>query len=74
MLSGKSLLAHNAIRLRPRYRLLYHASSETAFIRLDPTPLLFSSPVSTVLPNEMTDEQEEEDISTLGRPEPEEDP
>jgi hypothetical protein len=48
--------------------------SETAFIRLDPTPILFSSSVSTVLPNEMTDEQEEEDISTLGRPDPDEDP
>ena len=47
---------------------------ESAFIRIDPTPLLFSSPVSTFLPNKMTDEQEEEDLSTLGRPEPEDEP
>jgi len=45
---------------------------ETAHIKLDPTPMLFSSPVSTLLPNKMTDEEEEQDVSTLGRPEPEE--
>ena len=47
---------------------------ETAHIRLEPSPMLFSSPVSTFLPNQLTDEQEEEDDSTLGRPEPEEEP
>jgi hypothetical protein len=47
---------------------------ETAHIRVEPLPMLFSSPVSTVLPNQLTDEQEEEDDSTLGRPEPEEEP
>jgi hypothetical protein len=46
----------------------------TALIRLDPTPILFSSPVSTVLPDKMADEDEEGDTSTLGRPEPEEEP
>jgi hypothetical protein len=30
--------------------------------------------VSTYLPNVMADEQEEQDSSTLGRPEPEDDP
>jgi hypothetical protein len=47
---------------------------ETAHIRLEPSPMLFSSPVSTYLPNQLTDEQEEEDETTLGRPEPEEEP
>jgi hypothetical protein len=47
---------------------------ETEHIRLEPTPMLFSSPVSTFLPNQLSDEQEEEDDSTLGRPEPEEEP
>jgi hypothetical protein len=40
-------------------------------ILLDPAPMLFTSPVSTVLPNVMRDEDEEGDESTLGRPEPE---
>jgi len=39
---------------------------------LEPTPILFTSPVSTALPNLLHDEDEEEDESTLGRPEPEE--
>lgn len=43
-----------------------------AHIKLDATPLLFTSPVSTPLPDELNDDQEEEDTSTLGRPEPEE--
>lgn len=57
-------------------------SGESAFIRLslaaethiklDASPLLFSSPVSTSLPDELEDDQEEVDVSTLGRPEPEE--
>jgi TIR domain len=47
---------------------------ETAHIRLEPSAMLFSSPVSTFLPNQLTDEQEEEDDFTLGRPEPEEEP
>jgi TIR domain-containing protein len=45
---------------------------ETAQIRLEAAPILFTSPVSTFLPNKLGDEQEEEDVSTLGRPEPEE--
>lgn len=47
---------------------------ESAFIRLDAAPILFSSPVSTDLPNRMGYEDEEEDSSTLGRPEPEDEP
>jgi hypothetical protein len=47
---------------------------ETAHVKLEPAPMLFSSPVSTILPNKMADEEEEQDISTLGRPEPEEEP
>ena len=42
-------------------------------IVLEAAPILFTSPVSTYLPNLMTDEQEESDSSTLGRPEPEDD-
>jgi hypothetical protein len=45
----------------------------TAEMRLEAAPVLFSSPVSTPLPNAMADEDEEQDTSTLGRPEPEED-
>jgi hypothetical protein len=45
----------------------------TARIRVDAVPILFTSPVSTKLPNEMEDEQEEEDSSTLNTraPDPE---
>jgi hypothetical protein len=45
----------------------------TSPVRVEAAPLLFSSPVSTVLPNLLADEDEEADQSTLGRPEPEED-
>jgi hypothetical protein len=45
----------------------------SAPIVLEAAPLLFSSPVSTFLPNALSDEDEESDSSTLGRPEPEED-
>ena len=38
---------------------------------LEAAPILFTSPVSTSLPNAMSDEEEEPDSSTLGRPEPE---
>jgi hypothetical protein len=48
--------------------------SPSASIVLDAAPLLFTSPVSTYLPNVMGDEDEEADSSTLGRPEPEDDP
>jgi hypothetical protein len=50
------------------------ALSPTAHIQLEPSPMLFSSPVSTLLPDQLSDEQEEQDDSTLGRPEPEEEP
>jgi hypothetical protein len=48
--------------------------SDSACVRLDAAPVLFSSPVSTYLPNSMGYEDEEEDSSTLGRPESEEEP
>jgi TIR domain len=40
---------------------------------LEASPVLFTSPVSTYLPNAMRDEDEEADTSTLGRPEPKDD-
>jgi hypothetical protein len=49
------------------------ALAEDAFVRVEAVPLLLSSPVSTILPAVMQDEDEEIDPSTLGRPEPEED-
>jgi hypothetical protein len=62
--------------------LLELLAAESAFISLplspslnillDPTPMLFSSAVSTALPNTMRDDDEEGDESTLGRPDPEE--
>jgi hypothetical protein len=45
---------------------------QTAMIRVEAAPILFSSPVSTVLPSVQQDEDEEIDPSTLGRSEPEE--
>ncbi len=57
-------------------------SGDSAYIRLrlslgsdcilDASPVLFSSPVSTVLPNVADADAEETDASTLGRPEAEE--
>jgi hypothetical protein len=57
-------------------------SGDAAFIRLalspstavvlEAAPILFSSPVSTVLPNVLDADDEEADLSTLGRPEPDE--
>jgi hypothetical protein len=41
-------------------------------VRVEAAPILFTSPVSTDLPNRMGYEDEEEDTSTLGRPESEE--
>jgi len=38
---------------------------ENTYIKLDASPILFTSPISTDLPDEKSDEQEEEDISTL---------
>jgi TIR domain len=38
----------------------------TAFLRCDAQPLLFSSPVSTRLPNDLSDEDEESDPALLG--------
>jgi hypothetical protein len=45
----------------------------TASLLLDASPLLFTSPVSTPLPNVMTEDDEEADESTLGRSEPDPD-
>ncbi|MCA1868325.1 toll/interleukin-1 receptor domain-containing protein [Agrobacterium genomosp. 3] len=42
--------------------------SDTAHIVLEAAPMLFSSPVSTVLPDILDEDEEETDISTLGRP------
>ena len=47
------------------------AVSSTSSIVLDATPVLFNSPVSTELPDELDADAEETDSSTLGRPEPE---
>ncbi|HWA89805.1 MAG TPA: toll/interleukin-1 receptor domain-containing protein [Rhizomicrobium sp.] len=47
--------------------------SPSAFVGLEASPILFTSPVSTVLPNTLTDDDEEGDASTLGRPDPEDD-
>ncbi|MFC0804734.1 TIR domain-containing protein [Ensifer sp. P24N7] len=57
-------------------------SSESAFIRLplsptasivlEASPLLFTSPVSTALPDVLDADAEETDLSTLGRPEADE--
>jgi len=59
-------------------------SGDSAFIRLqmspsqhvvlDASPILFSSPVSTRLPDELDGDEEEVDETTLGRPEVEEEP
>lgn len=61
---------------------LEYLSEESAYLRLplasdqylvlDATPVLFTSPISTALPDQMDDEDEEQDASTLGRPEPDE--
>ena len=66
-------------RLRAYVELLSGESSSitlamgpTSFVRVEAALLPFSSPVSTVLPNLLADEDEETDQSTLGRPEPEE--
>lgn len=46
----------------------------SSIVKLEATPMLFTSPVSTVLPDQLGEDDEEEDDSTLGRPEPEEEP
>lgn len=54
--------------------LSYIALPLSASMRLtiEAAPLLFSSPVSTRLPNKLEDDEEEVDETTLGRPDPEE--
>lgn len=42
--------------------------SDTAEIVLEAAPMLFSSPVSTALPDVLDADEEETDVSTLGRP------
>lgn len=46
--------------------------SPSVSLLLEAAPMLFTSPVSTKLPNVMLEDDEEIDDSTLGRPEPEE--
>jgi hypothetical protein len=60
MLAGES--AFVALKLSPSASLLLEAA-----------PMLFTSPVSTALPNLLSDDEEEADETTLGRPEPEPD-
>lgn len=43
--------------------------SPTASLLLEAAPMLFTSPVSTPLPNALSDDDDEMDESTLGRPE-----
>lgn len=43
------------------------------YLVLESSPMLFTSPVSTALPNTMDDDDEDEDLSTLGWPERDED-
>jgi TIR domain-containing protein len=47
--------------------------SPTQALRVEATPALFTSPVSTKLPDVMPEDDEETDETTLGRPEPEPD-
>jgi hypothetical protein len=47
---------------------------ETAIVRVEAVPMLFASPVSTILPDALGDEDEETDETTLGRPVQEEEP
>jgi hypothetical protein len=47
--------------------------SPSAIVVVDAAPQLFTSPVSTALPKDQADDDEETDESTLGKPEPEED-
>jgi hypothetical protein len=47
---------------------------EAAVVRVEAAPMLFSSPVSTILPDTLRDEDEETDETTLGRPVQEDEP
>jgi hypothetical protein len=40
------------------------------FIKIDATPMLFTSPLTTALPNTLDDEDEEPDDDTFGSPPP----
>jgi hypothetical protein len=44
--------------------------ADDQFIKLDATPMVFTSPVTTVLPNILEDEDEEPDDDTFGSPLP----
>jgi hypothetical protein len=52
---------------------LHLPASPSASIKLEATPVLFTSPVSTLLPDRLADEEEEADASTLGNRDIEED-
>jgi hypothetical protein len=47
--------------------------SGSASIKLDATPILFTSSVSTALPDVLSDDDEEQDVTTLGNFHEEED-
>lgn len=40
--------------------------SDSESLKLDASPILVTSPVTTILPDELSDETEEQDFSTLG--------
>ncbi len=44
------------------------ALAQDAELVIEAAPMLFTSPVSTVLPDVLDAEEEEADVSTLGRP------
>jgi len=46
----------------------------SSIVRIEAVPILFTSPVSTVLPDQLGEDDEEDDDSTLGRPETEDEP
>jgi hypothetical protein len=47
--------------------------SGSTSVKLDATPILLTSPVSTALPNQLSDDDEEQDVTTLGNFHEEED-
>jgi hypothetical protein len=67
MLAFIELLAGDSAFIQPPL-------SDNVCTKIDAAPLLFTSSVSTQLPDVLQDDQEEDDVTTLGRPEPEEEP
>jgi hypothetical protein len=58
---------------RPFHGLRRAALSGSCTLKLDANPVLFTSPVTTVLPDAMADDAEESDSTTLGNFNSEED-